>query len=246
MNSGPVGKGRGRRGVDELAGGLRTAVNGLAQGPEQASRHPGPHPYPDGRTDHPRTPRAATSRGPGHQDGITAASMPRLTEVLEREGWVRRGPDPADRRACLLSLNDYGRTALEELRREGVTELVAGITTPHRRRAGRPSGRVADPHRPGQSASRQGTRSRRQRRRQADRHTGREAPTPAALDRQRRIRSVRAVQAPLLGVLVAFLFAWSAFLQQRAARRHPKEARAHVHEEGRRGSPGQARDSSAQ
>jgi hypothetical protein len=31
VNSGPVGKGRGRRGVDELAGGLRTAVNGLAQ-----------------------------------------------------------------------------------------------------------------------------------------------------------------------------------------------------------------------
>jgi DNA-binding MarR family transcriptional regulator len=60
---------------------------------------------------------------------VTAASMSRLTEVLEREGWVTRGPDPADRRACLLSLNDHGRTALEELRREGVTELVAGITT---------------------------------------------------------------------------------------------------------------------
>lgn len=55
---------------------------------------------------------------------ITAASMSRLTEALEQGRWVTRAPDPDDRRACLLSLSDHGRSALATLRRENAEELA--------------------------------------------------------------------------------------------------------------------------
>lgn len=58
---------------------------------------------------------------------ITAASMSRLTEALEQGDWVERAPDPADRRACLLSLSAHGRTALDSLREENAQELSALI-----------------------------------------------------------------------------------------------------------------------
>jgi DNA-binding MarR family transcriptional regulator len=58
---------------------------------------------------------------------ITAASMSRLTEALEQGEWVDRAADPDDRRACLLSLSDHGRTALESLREENAQELAAQI-----------------------------------------------------------------------------------------------------------------------
>lgn len=58
---------------------------------------------------------------------ITAASMSRLAEALEQGRWVERGPDPDDRRACLLSLSAHGRAALETLRRENAEELAARI-----------------------------------------------------------------------------------------------------------------------
>jgi DNA-binding MarR family transcriptional regulator len=56
---------------------------------------------------------------------ITAASMSRLTEALEHGRWVKRTPDPDDKRACLLSLSSHGRAALETLRRENAEELAA-------------------------------------------------------------------------------------------------------------------------
>ncbi|HEU5045894.1 MAG TPA: MarR family transcriptional regulator [Nocardioidaceae bacterium] len=58
---------------------------------------------------------------------ITAASMSRLADALEQGGWVERGPDPDDRRACLLSLSAHGTAALETLRRENAEELAARI-----------------------------------------------------------------------------------------------------------------------
>ena len=58
---------------------------------------------------------------------ITAASMSRLTEALEQGRWVERAPDPDDRRACLLSLSDHGRSMLATLRRENAEELAAYI-----------------------------------------------------------------------------------------------------------------------
>jgi DNA-binding MarR family transcriptional regulator len=59
---------------------------------------------------------------------ITAASMSRLTEVLEQGGWINRDPDPADRRACLLELSDHGRATLAGVRRENITDLTTDIS----------------------------------------------------------------------------------------------------------------------
>lgn len=59
--------------------------------------------------------------------GISAASMSRLTEVLEAGGWVRRTPDPADRRAFVLALTDEGTAALNDVRREGTSHLAADV-----------------------------------------------------------------------------------------------------------------------
>ncbi|MGH3412600.1 MAG: MarR family winged helix-turn-helix transcriptional regulator [Marmoricola sp.] len=58
---------------------------------------------------------------------ISAASMSRLTEALEEDDWVRRTPDPEDRRACLLSLSKHGAATVDALRREGTTELTEAI-----------------------------------------------------------------------------------------------------------------------
>ncbi len=114
---------------DETAAGLRAAVNRLAY--------------------HLRTP--ATDRGltpsrlsvllllnrygeqrPGEiatAVGIRPASMTRLTEALEDEGWVARTPDPDDRRACRLTLTDHGVQVLQDWRREGITWLSDEIST---------------------------------------------------------------------------------------------------------------------
>lgn len=117
-----------RRG-DDVAAGLRAAVNRLAY--------------------HLRTP--ATERGltpsrlsallflhrygaqrPGELAaavGIRPASMTRLGETLEDEGWVTRTADPDDRRACRLELTAYGVEVLQAWRREGTTWLSDEIAT---------------------------------------------------------------------------------------------------------------------
>lgn len=58
---------------------------------------------------------------------IAPASMSRLTDVLERSGWINREDDPDDRRACLLVLNKQGKSALEQLRRDNARDLAALI-----------------------------------------------------------------------------------------------------------------------
>jgi DNA-binding MarR family transcriptional regulator len=48
---------------------------------------------------------------------LTEGSLPRLSQVvarLERRGWVRRTPDPADGRYTLAILTDEGRTKVTE------------------------------------------------------------------------------------------------------------------------------------
>lgn len=59
--------------------------------------------------------------------GISAASMSRLTEVLEAGGWVRRTPDAADRRAFVLDLTEEGTAALNDIRREGTGRLADDV-----------------------------------------------------------------------------------------------------------------------
>lgn len=58
---------------------------------------------------------------------ITAASVSRLIEALELGRWVDRAPDPDDKRACLISLSEHGRTALETMRQENAEELAGHI-----------------------------------------------------------------------------------------------------------------------
>lgn len=113
--------------VAELAGGLRTVVNRLGYALRAPLARQGV------------TPTRLTAMvvldksGPlraGDLAGIlniSAASMSRLSEVLEEGGWIRREPDPADRRACLLSLGSRGIEALERLRRESTGELAEAI-----------------------------------------------------------------------------------------------------------------------
>lgn len=118
----------GESGIAELAGGLRAAVNRLAHAlREPAARH--------GITPSRLTALATLERHGAMRPGdlanrmnITPASMSRLTEALEEGGWIGREPDPADRRACLLSVSDHGRTTLVDLRRENDSDLARDIT----------------------------------------------------------------------------------------------------------------------
>lgn len=113
--------------VVELAVGVRNAVTRLSYSLRSAATRDGV------------TPTRLTAMGILERRGpmrpgdlaarlnITAASMSRLTEALEQGDWVERAPDPADRRACLLSLSPHGRTALDSLREENAQELAALI-----------------------------------------------------------------------------------------------------------------------
>ncbi|MGH3503359.1 MAG: MarR family winged helix-turn-helix transcriptional regulator [Nocardioidaceae bacterium] len=113
----------------ELAGGLRTVVSRLAFHLRTPATRYGITPT--------RLSAMAALHKTGPQRpgdlaaslGISAASMSRLTEVLESGQWVRRSPDPHDNRACLLSLTEHGVAALENLRNEGTGELTEGILT---------------------------------------------------------------------------------------------------------------------
>lgn len=113
--------------VAELAGGLRTVVNGLAHVLRGPVARRGVTPT--------RLTALATleRRGPlrpgdlASRLNITPASMSRLVDVLEEGRWISRAADPADRRAWLLSLSDHGRDTLAELRRESTGRLADDI-----------------------------------------------------------------------------------------------------------------------
>jgi DNA-binding MarR family transcriptional regulator len=47
--------------------------------------------------------------------GVTGPAMTVLVDRLERQGWVRRHPDPDDRRVVRVELTGEGRAALEQV-----------------------------------------------------------------------------------------------------------------------------------
>jgi len=63
-----------------------------------------------------------------HQLGIEAPSVTRKTQELEQAGYVRRVPDPIDRRAISLHITPKGRSSSERLhaaQRELIKQAVA-------------------------------------------------------------------------------------------------------------------------
>lgn len=61
----------------------------------------------------------------------TPRNVTALVDVLERQGWVRRRPDPNDRRATLVSLTEQGEKAASSLaaeRREAASCLLEDIS----------------------------------------------------------------------------------------------------------------------
>jgi DNA-binding MarR family transcriptional regulator len=82
-------------------------------------------------------------RGPQSQKAIGEAmaidrtTMVQLADTLEAQGLVERRPDPADRRASLLSLTDQGRDVLvraSQVVKDAEAELLHALSTEDRRK----------------------------------------------------------------------------------------------------------------
>lgn len=67
---------------------------------------------------------------------IAPRSATEVADALEQRGWVRRSPDPGDRRATLLSLTDAGHALLAEVdvARRTASEDALAVLTPAQRR----------------------------------------------------------------------------------------------------------------
>jgi DNA-binding MarR family transcriptional regulator len=59
-------------------------------------------------------------------EGISQPAMTQLVTRLEREGLAKRGSDPADGRAVVVSVTDEGRAAVTH-RQEGRAQALAGL-----------------------------------------------------------------------------------------------------------------------
>jgi DNA-binding MarR family transcriptional regulator len=59
------------------------------------------------------------------REGVTPATLSRIVTVLEREGYVERRTDPADRRAAFLTATAAGAGAVDELLSSRADVLVA-------------------------------------------------------------------------------------------------------------------------
>ncbi|MCU7729762.1 MarR family transcriptional regulator [Actinoplanes sp. KI2] len=59
-------------------------------------------------------------------EGVSQPAMTQLITRLEREGLARRGSDPEDGRAVVVSITDAGREAVAR-RREGRTRALAAM-----------------------------------------------------------------------------------------------------------------------
>jgi DNA-binding MarR family transcriptional regulator len=57
-------------------------------------------------------------------EGVTQPAMTQLVTRLEKEGLARRGSDPADGRAVLVSITDAGRAAVESRRASNADALA--------------------------------------------------------------------------------------------------------------------------
>jgi DNA-binding MarR family transcriptional regulator len=64
--------------------------------------------------------------------GITARAVTTLVDGLEKEGLLKRKPDPADRRATLLEITDEARSQFENIRnvQREVSARIAGSLSP--------------------------------------------------------------------------------------------------------------------
>jgi DNA-binding MarR family transcriptional regulator len=64
--------------------------------------------------------------------GISPRTVTGLVDALESDGWVTRGPHPADRRATIISLTPAAATALARLREsyEGLAHDLLGDVSP--------------------------------------------------------------------------------------------------------------------
>ena len=58
---------------------------------------------------------------------VGAPTMTRLVDGLERDGLVRRGPDPADARGVLGRGDGHGKRVLTKGRRQRVRTLAEGL-----------------------------------------------------------------------------------------------------------------------
>jgi len=61
-------------------------------------------------------------------EGVAAPTMTRLVDGLERDGFVRRRPDPLDARGVLVEASPSGRRVLTKGRRQRVRTLAEGLT----------------------------------------------------------------------------------------------------------------------
>ena len=81
------------------------------------------------------------------KEGISQPSMTQLITRLERQGFVRRIPDPEDGRATLVGITELGQDGVADRRhsrRRRLAELLATLT-PEERNALQLSARVALP-----------------------------------------------------------------------------------------------------
>ena len=62
-------------------------------------------------------------------EGVAAPTMTRLVDGLQREGYVRRRPDPADARGVLVEATATGRRILTRGRQQRVQTLAAGLAS---------------------------------------------------------------------------------------------------------------------
>jgi DNA-binding MarR family transcriptional regulator len=60
-------------------------------------------------------------------EGVAAPTMSRLVDGLERDGLVRRGPDPEDARGVLVRATAQGTRILRRGRRQRVEALASGL-----------------------------------------------------------------------------------------------------------------------
>ena len=78
-------------------------------------------------------------------EGVAAPTMSRLVDGLERDGLVRREPDPEDARGVLVAATAKGERILQRGRKQRVDTLASGLRELSRRRAvGGREGRGAD------------------------------------------------------------------------------------------------------
>jgi DNA-binding MarR family transcriptional regulator len=56
---------------------------------------------------------------------VTPRTMTDIIDVLERDGLVKRVPDPIDRRSVLAEITEFGLTRINAIRREAVSKQAA-------------------------------------------------------------------------------------------------------------------------